>query len=196
MPNRLLQASSIGPLSSYSDGTTNGASHAAFVRVAERLASGAPGRKSSTAAAPLVPSISNSRPQLIDDELVAGLVAIAEPVVANRPSGASFEARQTWEGVITAVRGEEFVSLMDDRTNPSSPDEEIVFDFGEVSPSERSLITVGAVFYLFIGVERATGGQQKNVSIIKFRRLPIWTRSALNRVESRANEVRDILGIE
>lgn len=149
--------------------------------------------RTNTGAPPEEPTIADSRTRLLHEDVAANVVAIVEPVVATQ-STPVFQTRQAWEGVVSAVRGDEFVALLNDRTDSARPDEEMIFDINEVAPVERQLVTPGAVFYLFIGIERTPGGQQKNVTTIRFRRLPVWTRSAIDRTEARAREIRDVLG--
>jgi hypothetical protein len=98
---------------------------------------------------------------------------------------------QFWEGTITEVRPKDFVALLVDQTNPNNPDEQVVFDAAEVSESDRAYIQPGAAFYWIIGSERSPAGQIRNVSIVEFRRVPTWTRSAIARAADRAARIKD-----
>ncbi len=90
---------------------------------------------------------------------------------------------------MTEARNDGFVATLTDKTNPSNPDEQVVFDIGEVSEEDRGFTTVGSSFYWTIGSERMPSGQLKNVSMLQFRRLPAWTRSSVARAEARARNI-------
>ncbi len=101
------------------------------------------------------------------------------------------ETRQLWEGTVTQVLKQAFVAILKDKTQNKNPEEQVTFDYSEISDEDRELIKPGSSFYWTIGSER-TSGQLKNVSIVQFRRLPVWTRSALTNAESRAQKVREV----
>ena len=101
------------------------------------------------------------------------------------------ETRQLWEGTVTQVLKDGFVAILKDKTQSKNPDEQVTFDHSEISGEDRPLIKPGSSFYWTIGSER-TSGQLKNVSIVQFRRLPVWTESALADAESQAQRVREV----
>jgi hypothetical protein len=101
------------------------------------------------------------------------------------------ETRQLWEGTVTQVLKQSFVAILKDKTQNKNPEEQVTFDYSEISDEDRELIKPGSSFYWTIGSERISG-QLKNVSIVQFRRLPVWTRSALANAESRAQKVREV----
>ena len=104
----------------------------------------------------------------------------------------NFHTLQAWEGVVTAVDGESFsVKLMD--LSGDEPDEEAEIDFEEVSADERTLIAVGAVFLLHVGYATSEGGQRSRTSILRFRRLPVWTETELARAKRTAQEWADTI---
>lgn len=109
-----------------------------------------------------------------------------------RPSQAQFQVLQQWEGEVTAISQDRFTAIIRDRTNRTQPDEEVELPLEEVSPSDRELLEVGAVFYWNIGRERTPYGQVKRVSEIRFRRLPMWTKQDLRAIEDEARELRDL----
>ena len=111
--------------------------------------------------------------------------------VTTRGRDPVLQTRQLWEGTVTEVRDGEFVAILSDRTSPKNPDEQVAFDFGEVSPADRELVRPGSVLYWIVGSERTVGGQVKNVSILQFRRVPAWTQSALSRAAVRAQRIRE-----
>jgi hypothetical protein len=97
--------------------------------------------------------------------------------------------RQLWEGTVIQLRDTGFVAVLTDKTNPSNPDEQAVFDYDEISSEDRRLIELGASFYWTIGNEITVGGQLKNVSMVQFRRLPLWTQRKLADVRTRARHL-------
>src|SRR5258708_4894257 len=87
------------------------------------------------------------------------------------------KTRQLWEGTVTQILDNGFVAVLSDKTNSISPEEQATFQFEstEISPEDRRLISPGASFYWIIGSERTRAGQIKNVSMLQFRLLPLWT---------------------
>ncbi len=104
-----------------------------------------------------------------------------------------FVSLHKWEGVVTRVAGESFFAKL---TSISSddPDEEAEFALAEISAGDLPLLRVGAVFYWNIGYHDAAGGQRTRGSIIRFRRLPTWTKREIENARRRAAEIRDYLG--
>lgn len=81
-----------------------------------------------------------------------------------------FKVFQKWVGYITEVNGECFVARLKDLTNGGADEEaEILID--DISPEDKQLISIGAVFYWSIGKEMFNG-QVKKESIIRFKRAP------------------------
>lgn len=104
----------------------------------------------------------------------------------------NFRTLQAWEGVVTAVDGESFsVKLVD--LSGDGPDEEAEIDFEEVSADERVLISVGAIFLLHVGYATSEGGQRSRTSILRFRRLPVWTETELASARKTAQEQADTI---
>ena len=100
---------------------------------------------------------------------------------------------QKWEGVVTSVFDSSFeASLIDLRDN--SPDEIIEIDFDEVSPDDLSLVEAGAVFYLNIENNTDKFGQLRNSTVLRFRRLPAWSRTDLEKAKKGAQEMMSFFG--
>jgi hypothetical protein len=104
------------------------------------------------------------------------------------------KTRQLWEGTVTEVLQNGFVAVLRDKTNPTNPDEQATFDFdnSELSADDFTMVNPGASFYWIIGNERTAAGQVKNVSMVQFRRLPRWTQRNLERVATRARQIREL----
>jgi hypothetical protein len=134
--------------------------------------------------------------QLADDvpPHVPSAVLLEPPIPAVlKGDGPSLQIRQLWEGTVTELRDEGFVATLSDKTKPSNPDEQALFEFEyvEISKDDHILVKPGSGFYWMIGTERSPAGQVKNVSSVEFRRSPVWTRSALASADSRASRVKE-----
>lgn len=82
---------------------------------------------------------------------------------------------QKWEGRVQELTDGGFVARLTDLTS-DLPDEEAEFDVQEVSFLDRRLLKPGAVFYWSIGYRDAVTGQRSRESVIRFRRLPTWSK--------------------
>ena len=102
----------------------------------------------------------------------------------------NFRTLQAWEGVVTDVDRESFwVRLVD--LSGAEPDEEAEIDFEQVSADERKFIAIGAVFLLHVGYANREGGQRSLTTILRFRRLPVWTEAELERARINAQKLAD-----
>ena len=128
---------------------------------------------------------------------VPSAVAVRPPVpLVSKGSGPTLQIRQLWEGTVIDVRDGQFVATLSDKTSPSNPDEQAVFECSEISFDDRHLVGPGSVFYWAIGTESTPAGQLRNVSSIEFRRVPAWTRSALQRAENRVSHLKELFQSE
>jgi hypothetical protein len=67
---------------------------------------------------------------------------------------------------VVGVEKNEFVAVVNDKTEPSNPEEEVSFDLADVSEQDRSLVQIGASFYWLIGRERTPAGTIRNISAL------------------------------
>ena len=100
---------------------------------------------------------------------------------------------QKWEGSVTAVEHGVFSAVLRDLTDPAHADERIDLPFDEVTEGDRGLIAVGAVFYWCIGYRDQADGQRERVSLIRFQRLPAWTRRELAEARAAAEKLAEQL---
>lgn len=118
--------------------------------------------------------------------------------VRRLPEGDSREERlwvlQKFEGTVVSVIRDEFVAVIRDLTNPSQPKERATFLIEDVSESDRPLVEDGAVFYWSLGYETSAAGQRKRISLVRFRRLPLWSESDAEVVERETDELEKIFG--
>lgn len=97
------------------------------------------------------------------------------------------------EGVIVSVDDSGFTAKLVDLEH-DTVDEVAEFPIDEVSDDDKKLLKVGAVFYWNIGYRLLPTGQKERSSIIRFRRLPAWTRSELEKAQKKADELKTLFG--
>jgi hypothetical protein len=108
----------------------------------------------------------------------------------TKQAGASLQIKQLWEGTVTEVRGETFVAILNDKSQPSSPAEQVEFEAVELRVDDLPLVVPGSVFYWMIGTERTPSGQVRNISNVEFSRLPVWTRSSLKTASEKGSRAK------
>ncbi len=99
-----------------------------------------------------------------------------------------FELKQQWEGTVAEVLEDSFVVTLKDLTDPSNPEESSELFFDDVGESDRPLLELGAIFYWSVGYEDTPRGRERK-SIIRFRRLPGWSRKSLEAAKAKASEL-------
>jgi hypothetical protein len=104
----------------------------------------------------------------------------------------SFVLLQKWEGVVTRITDDSFISTLRDLTSESA-DEEAEIPIEEVPRADITLLAPGAVFYWCIGYLDRLGGQRIRASEIRFRRLPPWSDRELESARREADEISDLL---
>lgn len=109
------------------------------------------------------------------------------------PERHPFTLLQQWEGVVsTEPRDEEFSAVLRDLTNPLRPEEQATFSVDQVPPPDRKLVVPGAVFYWSIGYEDTPTGTRRTVSLLRFRRLPAWTRADMRRIAREVERLKRV----
>ncbi|MCH8028524.1 MAG: hypothetical protein IH874_01145 [Candidatus Dadabacteria bacterium] len=110
-------------------------------------------------------------------------------IITKQPSiPDTFISLQKWEGTVLSVKKDYFEARLVDFTG-NGPDEIAEFSINEVSADDLELLHLGAVFYWNIGYHNIKGGQRLRSSIIRFRRLPAWTHTEIQRSEQEAEEL-------
>ena len=117
------------------------------------------------------------------------LVALQPPPT---PPSFRFELLNQWECEVTAVDsdGDSFDAVMTDLTNQKRAEETATFYLSDVSESDKRFVEPGYIFYLSVGYDISMSGQKRRASDIRFRRLPAWTRSEIQKNNQRAESVR------
>lgn len=98
------------------------------------------------------------------------------------------DVKQIFSGFVTKIEGHGITARISDITEPSRPDEEIVFDIHEIDERESDLLELGAQFYWHIGYRQGPMTSKHRFSTIRLRRLPRWTKDELEFSEQAANE--------
>lgn len=111
----------------------------------------------------------------------------------TEPRQSAFVSLQKWEGVVVEVLSDSFLTRLVDLTR-TGPDEEAEFPLDEVSEEDRPLIRPGAIFYWNIGYHNSYSGQRTRTSIIRFRRLPAWTREEIEAAKREAERLGQSIG--
>lgn len=96
-----------------------------------------------------------------------------------------FVLKQQWEGTVIELGEGEFLARLRDLTDPARESEEAAFDNDDVMVEDAGLLRPGATFYWSIGYEDTAQGRRRQ-SVIRFRRLPAWSRTELKEVEDEA----------
>ncbi len=118
-------------------------------------------------------------------------MVVSVPAISQQPTG--FQKLQEYEGEVTCVTELEFVARLTDLTDVKGQRLEATFSLNEVSPSDTSLLRMGAIFYWVIGFRDHPNGQRVTENFIRFRRLPIWSKRDIERVNARAAELKAFL---
>ncbi|MGA2936907.1 MAG: hypothetical protein ABSF52_07395 [Syntrophobacteraceae bacterium] len=114
------------------------------------------------------------------------------PAVKLRDKFISFHK---WEGIVMKILGDSFYAKLTSLFS-DDPDEEAEFSLEDIPADDRPLLQVGSVFYWNVGYHDSSIGQRSRSSIIRFRRLPVWTRRDIEDARRRAAEIADLLGWE
>lgn len=125
-----------------------------------------------------------------EDKILFAEDQVFKPVydtVLPPPRNYRFVSLQKWEGVVTEIEDDSFTARLTDLTQGGS-DEIIEFSFDDVPSDDRSLIQEDAIFYWNIGFETMRG-QDRKVSLIKFRRLPRWSKKKIQAMREKGEDL-------
>ena len=107
----------------------------------------------------------------------------------------NFISLQKWEGAVLEIKKDSFIARLIDLTK-ESPDETAEMPLEEVSEDDRDLLKEGAVFYWNIGYLNKTCGQRERVSLIRFSRLPSWSKDEIDAAKCETERIKKLLGWE
>lgn len=111
-------------------------------------------------------------------------------VYASQPR---FISLQKWECAVEEIKEDSFVARLVDLTS-HGPNEEAEFSFEEVPITDLPLLKRGAVFYWNIGYSDSISGQRTRVSVVRFRRLPVWKTEELDAAKREAVRLGEKIG--
>ena len=98
------------------------------------------------------------------------------------------DIKQKWSGVVIAVDDEELTVRLEDLTNCDNPNEIVVLSRDEIDNNDQNLIQPGALFYWYIGYRQGIKYSKERISIIRFRRLPHWTKREIEEADKLAED--------
>ena len=101
-----------------------------------------------------------------------------------------FRAVQKWEGHVTWVGKDTFAARLVAIAG-EGPDQEAEIDMEELDGDDVKLVEEGAVFYWSIGYLDRPAGRLR-ASVLRFRRLPVWTYSELQKADRKAEAIKDL----
>ena len=104
-----------------------------------------------------------------------------------------FRAIQKWEGYVIDADDEVFRARLIPLKGEGCEQEAEIF-LSEITHEDRAMIQPGAKFYWSIGYLEKPSGTMR-ASIIRFRRLPTWTAQELTAAETKASELKELLGV-
>ena len=112
---------------------------------------------------------------------------IKYPSVSHRRS--HMVSLQKWEGYVIRVLDNSLLVRLVDLTQKGA-DEEAEIPIEEISEDDRHLIKPGAIFYWNIGYLDSYSGQRTRVSVIRFQRLPAWSKDEIDEAKRKADKLR------
>ena len=112
------------------------------------------------------------------------------PVQFHAPTQ-HFSVLQRWEGSVLEVKSKSFIARLADSDIPDRY-EEAELPINEVFKDDHEQLVVGAIFYWTIGYLDQLSGRQR-VSEIRFRRLPVWSKSDLRKDNGNVALLRDLV---
>jgi len=104
-----------------------------------------------------------------------------------------FIALQKWEGYVTEVGQDTFHARLIPLLGEGS-DLEAEIWIEEIDGEDRTLLQPGAIFYWSIGYLDRPSGRQRT-SIIRFQRLPVWTKRELEAARAEAAKLKELLDV-
>lgn len=134
-------------------------------------------------------SISN---QPVLDEINAKRETVI-PYLKPIKTQSKFTALQKWEGFVLKVDKETFTARLIDIKNQGVEEEAEIY-LTEVTEEDYPLLQPGAIFYWSIGYFDHYSGQRFNTGMIRFRRLPGFSKQEIGLAQEKAQEIRLLFG--
>ena len=143
---------------------------------------------------PLPRDVTVSGTQIEGDLSITGAAAIRSiPRLRTPPHNGKLEPSSyfqpitEWLGWVTSMDNGSFTAEVESKDVPGSR-EIVTFDIADVSEHDLDAVGEGAFFYWSVGYFTQATGQRSRMSLIRFKRLPKWPQSLIDRARSRAVE--------
>lgn len=111
----------------------------------------------------------------------------------NIKKSVAFNSLFKREGIVLSISEKHFTAKLVDLEH-KAPNEIADFPFDEISDDDKSLLKEGSVFYWNIGFKLLPTGQKERSSLIRFRRLPAWSRREIESAHKKAEELASLFG--
>jgi hypothetical protein len=99
-----------------------------------------------------------------------------------------FNSKRKYQGEVRELTNDGFIGRLRNLSE-SAPDQEAEFYFEDVSPNDKELVAIGALFYWNIGYMTLVGGQRLGCHTLAFKRLPVWTKTEIKAAKQRAKSL-------
>ena len=99
-----------------------------------------------------------------------------------------------WECAVERVDSSTFTATLKSLRDPEDSEKEAEIPIDEVTPDDLELLEPGAIFYWTMGYDMTPAGTRTRFSLLKFRRLPAWTKKDLQRVNAEADALFEMFG--
>lgn len=130
-----------------------------------------------------------NQPVFEDANTKRGTIPYLKPIKTQ----SKFIALQKWEGFVLDVGEETFTARLVDLKNRGIEEEAEIY-ITEITEEDYPLLKPGAVFYWSIGHFDHYSGQRFNTGMIRFRRLPGFSRREIDLAQKKAQEIRQLFG--
>lgn len=117
-----------------------------------------------------------------EKKMVAGLVSPTPQI----------QIVEQWQGVVEEVQHDGFYARVLTGDGTSAPEEEGYFPFSMVSDDDQQLVREGAFFTYTVGRENRYG-TRVNVSVLAFRRMPMWHLRQVANATTEGKRIADYL---
>jgi len=99
---------------------------------------------------------------------------------------------QKWQGYVLKVTDNSLLVRLVDLSK-NGGDEEAEIPIEEISDDDKDLIRPGAIFYWSIGYLDSYSGQRSRVSVIRFQRLPSWSKEEIDAAKREAEHLQEAI---
>ena len=99
----------------------------------------------------------------------------------------------SWEGMVLKVNNHSFVARLTNIDDPTEQEEAEILNECVSDQDDLKLIAPGAIFFWSIA-RRFKGRRSEQISTILFRRLPMWSKTELEKASQEASRLKEELG--